>query len=306
MDRVRFRLVFGLALSALVLAVGSMAARSFWSEYASFATPGTPPNAEQRERARRELPGLSEVSWQSRGNTLRGWFVPGRERAAVVLVHGSGGNRADVLPELRILSSAGFSVLAFDWPGQGESTGFPEWDEAERSALHAGVDWLAARPEVDPDRIGAYGFSLGGYLLIQEAIGDPRLRAIVAAGTPATMVDHTLNEHRMYGHGALSAYAALLAMRARGMHPWAQVAADIIPELAPRPLLVVLGEADTTVPPAMSRALFAAAREPKQLLAIPGAGHGAYAQVGQAVYEERLSAFFTSALAARAGAANHP
>ena len=285
-----------LVVTALCLFPCGVALKALYSEYTSFATPGTRITPAQRALARSELAGLREVSWLSGPNQIAGWFVPGSGGAAVVLVHGSGGNRMDVLPELALLSKRGFAVLAFDWPGQGESTGFPEWDQAERDALHTGVDWLVAQPGVDATRIGAFGFSLGGYTLIQEAVADPRLRAIVVAGAPGSMVQHTRWEHHRYGHGELSAWPALLAMRARGMHPWRQVVQQIVGQLAPRPLLVVLGEADTTVPPAMSRAIFDAAGQPKQLLAIPGAGHGEYARVGGASYAQRLVDFFAGAL----------
>src|SRR5882757_2233844 len=115
------------ALGALLLLPAAIAVKVFRGEYRSFDDPGRALTEEQRERVRRVLPNVTDVAWTSDGVTLRGWFAPGSGRAAIVLVHGSGGNRADVLPELEILAKAGFSLLAFDWPGQGESSGHTKW-----------------------------------------------------------------------------------------------------------------------------------------------------------------------------------
>jgi pimeloyl-ACP methyl ester carboxylesterase len=284
------------AALGFVLPLG-IAAKTFWLEYASFDDPGRPVDA---ARARQAFPGLQEVSWESDGATLRGWFVPGRERAAVILVHGSGGNRDDLLGELEILSRAGFTLLAFDWPGQGESGGRTRWDEPERAAVRSALDWLSARPEVDPSRVGAFGFSLGTVPLLQVAVGDPRLRAVALAGAPIGYEDHIRWDFRKYG--LLSQLPGVWADRMRGMRMDAQVPVQIVSRLAPRPLLLILGEDDGIVPPEKTRALFAAAAEPKELLALPGVGHGEYAAKGAIVYADHLTTFFTRALLGSAAA----
>jgi pimeloyl-ACP methyl ester carboxylesterase len=281
----------GAAIGALGLVPAALAVRAFWREFESL---DAQPLTVRCDRARRALAGLAEVSWQSQGHTLRGWFVPGSERAAIVLLHGGGGTRCDVLPELEILSKRGFCVLAFDWPGHGESGGRAEWGEAERAALRSALDWLVARPEVDARRIGAFGFSSGGVPLIQQAATDSRVRAAAVAGTPGNVADFALWEYRRYG--PITQWPALLAMRMRGIHWNDQAPQQVVRRLAPRPLLVVLGEADTIVPPAITRALFDAAGDPKELLSLPNVGHGEYACGALAVYSERLASFFSRAL----------
>jgi uncharacterized protein len=284
-----------IAAFAIAIAIGplAIALKAFWVEYASFRSRPTPVD---HAAARLVVPQLVEVSWSAPSGTLRGWFVPGQNRAAIVLVHGAGGNRGDVLAELKFLSRAGFSLLAFDWPGQGESDGLVTWDEPERAAVRSALDWLALRSEVDPDRIGAFGFSSGGYPLIQVAVEDRRIRALAVASTPADMIAFGKYEYR--SRGPLTQLPAFLAMRLRGMHLDEQIPTRIIAELAPRPLFVVLGEGDVIVPAAMTRPLFEAAGEPKELLALPGVGHGEYAKLALPVYEERLTAFFSRSLRA--------
>jgi pimeloyl-ACP methyl ester carboxylesterase len=78
----------------------------------------------------------------------------------------------------------GLASLVMDAPGTGENPF--AWDPASVRAWMAAVDWLAARPEVDANRIGAFGISRGGYSVMQLAGCYPEMvKAVVAnAGHP--------------------------------------------------------------------------------------------------------------------------
>lgn len=96
---------------------------------------------------------------------------------------------ADVFKEDRgwageMALDSGLASLVMDGPGTGE-TPFP-WDPASVTAWVAAVDYLAARPEIDAGRIGAFGISRGGYSVMQLAGTAPeKVRAVVAvAGHP--------------------------------------------------------------------------------------------------------------------------
>ena len=239
------------------------------------------------------LPRLQTVSFRAESVELRGWYVESTNRAAVVLVHGAGGDRAALLTEAVALAGAGFGVLSFDLPGHGESGGVIEWAETERRSVRAAVDWLARRADVDSGRIGAYGFSLGGYVLAQVAAGDPRIRALVLAGTPSDPVEQARFQHRRFG--PLSALPALDALRRGGMDLDVR-GRDFVARISPRPLLIVTGSDDATVPPTMAEDLFRAARDPRELYVIPRAGHGGYEREAGPAYGERLVSFFMRAL----------
>lgn len=235
---------------------------------------------------------LIELSFRSRdGNRLRGVFAPSRNGAAVILSHGAGGERSDVASEAKSLSDAGFGVLAFDWPGHGESDGAIRWGDPERLALAGAVDWLSAQPSVDPTRIGAFGFSMGGYIVAQGAARDLRLKAVALAGAPSDAVEHTKWEHRRWG--VLSQWPALLGLRVGGMNPEELVPIELVKDIAPRALLIISGSNDELVPPWMAKALFAAADEPKTFLSVPGAGHGSYDEAAPSAYLPALVQFFS-------------
>jgi hypothetical protein len=92
-----------------------------------------------------------------------------------------------------LLAAAGFTTLAFDHRGFGESDGRPQHEDSQGKLtdLRAAVDVLAARAEVDPARIGLVGICLGGGYALRAAAADPRVKAVagIAGGynSPAQM-----------------------------------------------------------------------------------------------------------------------
>jgi 2,6-dihydroxypseudooxynicotine hydrolase len=76
------------------------------------------------------------------------------------------------------------ATLAFDGPGQGEAEyDFPIRGDYE-TPVKAVLDWLLARNDVDPQRIGMWGVSLGGYYAPRAAAFDERIKACVALSGP--------------------------------------------------------------------------------------------------------------------------
>lgn len=92
------------------------------------------------------------------------------------------------------VAAAGFATLAFDHRNFGESGGQPrrhEDPQGKLADLRAAVSFLRARPEVDPERIGAVGICLGGGYALKFAAFDPRVKAFAgvagAYNTPYAM-----------------------------------------------------------------------------------------------------------------------
>ncbi|WP_163997877.1 alpha/beta hydrolase [Pyxidicoccus caerfyrddinensis] len=250
----------------------------------------------ERPAATDELAGLSDVAFTTAdGLTLRGWYVPSRNRAAVVLVHGFAGNRAQLLFEARALARAGFGVLAFDLRAHGKSDGDRvTWGDGERRDVTAALDFVSARPDVDPARVGLFGFSMGGTTALLVASADARVKAVAAAGAfPALEAD----VYSGYGRwGALSAEPVLWTLRHAGVDVKAVRPIDGMCRLQGRPLLLINGDVDPDAPAKLQASLFRAACEPKALWVVQGAGHGQYAKVAPEEYERRLRQHFTQAL----------
>ncbi len=120
------------------------------------------------------------------GVELAAWYVPGTNGAGVVVMHGAGSTRSDVLDQAAVLAGSGYTLVLIDARGHGDSDGaamdFGWYGDLD---IAAGTEYLASRAEVDPDRIGVVGFSMGGEEAIGAAAADARIRAVVAEGATA-------------------------------------------------------------------------------------------------------------------------
>jgi len=119
----------------------------------------------------------------SDGVRLAAWYVPSTNHAAVVTVPGAGSNRSATLGQAAVLARHGYGVLMIDPRGQGRSGGRAMdagW-YGDRDVT-AAVAFLQQRPDVDPNRIGVLGLSMGGEEAIGAAAASPSIRAVVAEG----------------------------------------------------------------------------------------------------------------------------
>ena len=277
----------------LALAAGAAVAVRAWRKARAEFQPAR--HAVPRPKQSAGLEGLVDVSFASQdGAVLRGWYCPSRNRAAVVLVHGSEADRRQMLPDALLLARHGYGVLLFDSPGAGESSGKVTLGRSESAALQASIDWLREQPDVDPARIGVDGLSMGATAAAIEAARDPRVRALVLEGIVGDVGEQTRSEFARWG--PLSQWPAILAKRSAGWDPAAPSALDSIASFAGRPVLFIVGTDDPVVLPMHTLKAFARARPPKDLWVVAGAHHGDYGAVEPAEHERRLAAFFDGAL----------
>lgn len=238
----------------------------------------------------------------STGVTIAGRFFPGASKATIVLSHGYGDNQNQMLPWADFLNRSGFSVFTYDMRARGASGGSAVTLGAlEQYDLVSAVEYLATRPDVDPSRIGALGVSLGGSVTILAAARDPRIKAIVddCGFSDATDVINTSFEH-FIGIPAwpFAPVAVQIAEWRAGVNVSAVRPMDVIGSISPRPVFIIHGTADREVPPDNSVRNYDAARQPKQIWWVAGAGHADSRQVAGAEYARRVDAFFHQALGA--------
>lgn len=176
--------------------------------------------------------------------------------AGAVLLHGYSSRKEHMADHVgRALLQNGMASLAIDLPLHGDRSDPLQAQSARnplalarlwRAALkesRLAVRYLAARKEVDAERIGVAGYSLGSFLAVAMAADDPSVRAVVLAaggdlpaGTPLATIARAVAD-------------PLRAVR----------------KLGGRPLLMVHGKEDRTVRPDQAERLYAAAREPKEI-----------------------------------------
>jgi alpha-beta hydrolase superfamily lysophospholipase len=205
------------------------------------------------------LPGARDVVLQtSDGLRLGAWFLPGRdaEAPAVLVANGNGGHRGLRAPLAAALAGRGLAVLLFDYRGYGGNPGSPSEEGLARD-VRAARAHLLEEAGVPPDRLLYLGESLGAAVVTELATEHPPAGLVLRS----PFVD-------LAAVGA--AHYPFLPVRAllRDRYPVAERVATIRV-----PTTVVLGGADSIVPPAQSRAVATAAAGLHRLVEVPGADH---------------------------------
>jgi pimeloyl-ACP methyl ester carboxylesterase len=227
------------------------------------------------------------------GRRLSAWYVPSRNRTAVLLSHGSGGSRERVAAHARMLARHGYGVLALDNPGNGESEGHSNGlGNNAQPGIDAALGWLARRPDVDPQRIAGFGTSLGGEVLLEAAARDPRLRAVVSDG--AARPQDAADTKDVAAPEAFPRWASLQAVRGISGTRLAPSLNSLMPRIAPRPVLLVASGAPDEIP--ANRTYRDRGGPTVQLWELPAVGHTAGLRERPGEYERRTTEFLDQAL----------
>ncbi|MCL6635056.1 MAG: alpha/beta hydrolase [Peptococcaceae bacterium] len=253
---------------------------------------------------KRRAPALAKpFSWQrvtypnGRGLKLAGLMHAGPEKDAVVVVcHGftgskEGGGRAVAMAEE--LGRLGYAALLFDFSGCGESEG----DFADISLsghigdIRSSIDFCL---KLGFRRVVTAGRSFGGTAALCQGGSDPRVGGVCTWAAPADLagVFSGFRNRAMESGGDL----VPLSGEAGTVHIRKSFFSDLerhdVPRqaalLAPRPLLVVHGSADSVVPVENAQAIYGAAGRPKELRIIPGADHqftGRHREAWEALFQ---------------------
>jgi pimeloyl-ACP methyl ester carboxylesterase len=113
------------------------------------------------------------------GAQHEGWFFPGLTGGPpIVVCHGYGTQRADVLTLVTALQEHGFNVFLFDFTGHGSSPGMTTLGYRETADLRLAIKTIAGRGDVDPSHFGLWGADMGGYAVLEVATSDKRIRAL--------------------------------------------------------------------------------------------------------------------------------
>jgi cephalosporin-C deacetylase-like acetyl esterase len=192
----------------------------------------------------------------------------------IILMHGLGDSKTVDYVEAgnQYLLEAGYAVLRLDISNHGDRFkydydfdvigGYRYWtrDMITQTVfdLRRAVDFIQTRKELDQDRIGYFGVSLGGIIGTIFCGVDERIKVpvIVLAGG---------NLNLMFGKKALSDstkdYLSIIDP------------VNYVSKISPRPLLMINAENDDVIPPLTSRLLFKAAKNPKEIIWYPSKHH---------------------------------
>ena len=241
------------------------------------------------------------VSFETKdGLTLKGWYVPSKNGAAVISFPGRKGPQK----QAAMLARHGYGVLVFDRRGEGQSDGEPNafgWG-GDRD-VKAAVDYLQSRSDVEPDRIGGIGLSVGGEMMLEAAAEDHDLRAVVSEGAGARAYSDSVDELEYEENAdpiSELLYKVNTAVRVgavsvfTGESPPAKLK-DLVGRIAPRPVMLIAAP-NSNHGEELNRGFYAAAREPRTLWEIPESKHTAGIDTRPREYERRVTGFFDDAL----------
>jgi len=229
----------------------------------------------------------------SDGLELHGWYVPSDNGAAVIVFPGR-----DAAPQdaARFLVQEGYGVLLFDPRGEAESEGEPNgygWNY-DRD-LDAAIEFLQAQPDVDSQRIGGIGFSVGGEQLLQRAAADDDLKAVVSEGAGIRSYKEELELTGVSRVLQFPVYlSATLGTAVFSNDTPPPNLMELVPRIAPRPVLLIYAERGQGGEE-LNPKYFEAAGAPKQLWKTDSDHTDGY-RTSPATYRSKVLGFFNTAL----------
>lgn len=234
------------------------------------------------------------------GLTLRGWWIPatGQARGTILFSHGYAGDCSPDLIYAPVFVQAGYNVCLFDYRGHGDSDGeFTSLVHFERGDLLCALAFLRTR---GVERVGLIGFSMGGAIALAAASQSPMVVGVISDCAFAEVSRIVANAAMQRGAPRLLAnligwLVELLASIQLRANLFAADPIRWVGRIAPRPLLIMHGGADEAVPVSEAHRLYAAAREPKELWIVPGAGHRRIEDVAPDAYCRRIVDFIDRA-----------
>ncbi len=206
------------------------------------------------------------------GSTISALYLPNpAAKFTIWYFHGNAEDLGDIAPRLRALHDVGFAVFAYDYPGYGESEGRPS--EARIYAASAAAwETLTTKYRVPPERIIAFGRSLGGGPAVDLAVHQPVAGLVLESAF--------MSVYRVMTRWRLLPFDQFENLRKIGR--------------VKCPVLVMHGRSDEVIPFFHGEQLYAAVRSPRRSFWIEGAGHNDVEQVAGDRYWRELAAFSAS------------
>ena len=164
----------------------------------------------------------------------------------VILIPGLDSTKEEFFNFEAVFHARGLATLSLDGPGQGEAGFEAPIRHDYEVAVALALDALAGREDVDIDRVGAAGVSLGGYYAPRAAAFEPRLRAVAGVSGPsnfgARWDDLPALTRESFVHYSDSADETEGRERALALD------LDGVAERIQQPLLVITGRRDRLIP----------------------------------------------------------
>lgn len=234
------------------------------------------------------------------GTPLSGWFLaaPSPSDKTILVCHGWGAHKADVLPSTVFLNTkGGYNLFYFDFRAHGES-GMAKCSlgPLESQDLEAALNYMLQEKPSETKRLAAFGLSMGGAVAMAVAARRPEILGVAAESAFSSFNDVVARYAKIFYHlpryPLVSPFTLFFVRLRLGLDPEQFSPIHQIAKISPRPLILIQGDSDPRMPVSEGEKLFAAAGEPKELWTVPGADHGDPGTMHEAEYQKRLLGFF--------------
>lgn len=233
-----------------------------------------------------------------------GWFFPGlRGAPTIILCHGYGSSRGELLTLVSALQDHQYNVFVFDFAAHGGNSGITTFGYREADEVRAAVDTVAARSDIDPARYGMWGYNMGAYAALREAENDRRIRAIVLDSVydlPEQMVKIGVERSGLGGF-------PLMVRSAEFSFTWLNYKYREDPPISKKlnalagvPKLFIEAADDPELAD-ITRQMFLKAPEPREQMVVPHGNFVAMDDNDKRDYENRVVSFFLVKLPATGG-----
>ena len=227
------------------------------------------------------------------GYEIRVWYYPSKNGAALLSLGGLSGSLGAQLPAMESLVKEGYGVLQIDsracvTPSTPVTLGANEVFDAA-----AGLEFLLTRSEVDGEKIGAIGFSMGGATAIRAAARHSEIRAVIRDGgfsNLGAMLDG-LGQDGSLPIRYLSKLIIIIYQIQTGINPWSVSVIVDLPKISPRPVLLIYGQYESKY----GEEQFSTAGEGKTLWIVPDGRHGQNHLAAPDEYYQRIFDFLERA-----------
>ena len=235
-------------------------------------------------------------------NTV-GWYIPPISAPApsVCLIHGHASRKEQLLENAAMLHRGGFGVALFDLRQHGDSdAAVCTIGVREAEDVRPWIAYLRARPEHAGRKLGLLGYSMGAVTALHTAAVCPEVATVVADSPFASLSDEVRFRLSRIVPESLNGYTWFFTLSVGCLTtqqlPSSWEVTGWLPQIAPRPVLLIHGTDDQNIPCTATEQLARAGGPNVQSWLVPHAGHTQARKHDPAAYETRVNGFLRQAL----------
>lgn len=235
------------------------------------------------------------------GNEYEGWLLLGLPGApAVILCHGYDSNRAEILSQGILLQQNHFNVFLFNFHSK-ESNRLSSLGVREKDVLLAAIQAVTEQDKVNPNRVGVWGVSVGGYAALAAAEESDLITALAIDSVyaePGQLMEAQIDRY-LGGSSAIFRFLANLQFQLLNLTTDSLNVEENLESLGTRPKFFLTGR-NAPALGALTQKIHDTAPDPKQILTLERSRTSILIGRDKSEYENQILNFFLQSLPLRA------